>query len=175
MKKTVRITESDLSKIVTRTINEMFDQYDLDWSSDDDFDPDTLLGKVLSANNYDDPREEEYYEILRDTFGKAQSKYIREVFSGNSDSCFNRARWGEVMIGVDDLNEPEAVEMKNIAKTLKNSGKFEVKFMSEPRQSKEELYSKFFITVKYYPIGLYDTESDELDEAITRAIRKYLR
>ena len=69
MKKVIRLTESDLVKIVKRTINEEFDEYE------DDYTP-TLKEKIESVIRNSVTNREEVIQVLEDL--------LREKKSANS-------------------------------------------------------------------------------------------
>lgn len=69
MKKVIRLTESDLVKIVKRTINEEFDEYE------DDYTP-TLKEKIESVIRNSVSNREEVIQVLEDL--------LREKKSANS-------------------------------------------------------------------------------------------
>ena len=69
MKKVIRLTESDLVKIVKRTINEEFDEYE------DDYTP-TLKEKIESVIRNSVTNREEAIQVLEDL--------LREKKSANS-------------------------------------------------------------------------------------------
>lgn len=69
MKKIIRLTESDLVKIVKRTINEEFDEYE------DDYTP-TLKEKIESVIRNSVSNREEVIQVLEDL--------LREKKSANS-------------------------------------------------------------------------------------------